>query len=561
MTTLARLFVLTLALAAVGAVRHLPVVPVVTPLAAAEQPDILFISIDTLRADRMDVYGGGHANSPALQAFAMDAVVFDRAFGQATWTLPGHATLLTGLYPSRHLVFEDHSTIRTGLPYLPALLKAQGYRTVGWASHIRFDGYGFERGFDEFKVASGGPRSPTPEPRVQDGLAWLRPRMARVDKRPVFAFLHLYDVHGYSYQPEVADLLDAAGGLTVSQLSPANLERVRQAYDARLRQVDGALDTLFQQMRAQGTYTPSLIIVTTDHGHAFGEEGQWGHGNVAWAVTRIPLLIKFPGQRMAGTRLPGVVEGQIDLLPTVLTEIGASIPSVDGRPLQRLLGGRSAAGNIAVTESTLAGSWQVPSYSAAVQEQDARYTWSLDERTGQVSSASSPASSEVSRRLARELEGFFRHKSSLLVTVAWPQGVVPCPITFDPVYGFSVASSTRDVRLTADGVKRTLMPTTPKAATVVQVELRPSASRFHVSTPQTGNCRPPISVRNLSAKSERWLVDGSKNSLFATIEELRGLAAKAGPSPLLWIPSNERVTPTTLTKEQLEVLRSLGYIK
>src|SRR5688500_1186744 len=169
--------------AAWSSVRLLPAVD------AQTRPDVLLISVDTLRADRLDPYGGGLNTSPALAALARDGVVFENAFAQGTWTLPGHASMLTGLYPSRHLVFEDNSSIRKTLPYLPASLKSLGYRTIGWASHVRFQGYGFERGFDDLEVALGGAGTKAAEPTIEDALAWLnaRPRTSQ----PLFTFLHL----------------------------------------------------------------------------------------------------------------------------------------------------------------------------------------------------------------------------------------------------------------------------------------------------------------------------------------------------------------------------------
>ncbi len=300
-----------------------------------ERPHVFLISLDTLRRDRLGLYGYDGATSPTLDALAAESIVFDNCFSQASYTTPAHASMFTGLYPEQHGAGHrfTEATLSENAMTVAEILKAAGYRTLAVTAGGMVSGkFGFSQGFDEWNERQrAGLRSVLPE--IFD--AWRRNRDA-----PVFFFLHTYDIHGpyrepsngstpaAESQPQHRKSEDLRQLLKVPQLSYQKLfrfddvEEISAAYDAGIRSVDAQLAELFGYLREIGVYDNSLIIITSDHGESLYDRGiYFGHGfTLHDEEVHVPLLIRLPGGREKGRRAEFVEH--VDLLPLILDETG-----------------------------------------------------------------------------------------------------------------------------------------------------------------------------------------------------------------------------------------------
>jgi tetratricopeptide (TPR) repeat protein len=284
--------------------------------AVAQTPRmILLISIDTLRADHLPTYGYDSIETPAIEALALESVVFEQAFTHVPLTLPAHASLLTGLLPYQHGVRsnvgfrldERHSTLARDL-------KQAGYATGGAVSSaVLRAGTGIANGFDFFDDAMTGtdPGTHVTEIQragmetVQRSLGWLetiqQPGSAAgsAEAIGIFLFVHLYEPHA-PYAPPSHYMVSG-----------------RTPYDGEVAYSDEILGQLFSGLRRLGLYEPSLIILVSDHGEALGDHGESDHGVFLYReVMRVPLIIKLPEGRSGGRRVEQAVQ-LVDLAPTV----------------------------------------------------------------------------------------------------------------------------------------------------------------------------------------------------------------------------------------------------
>lgn len=299
-------------------------------------PNIVLITVDTTRADRMGFLGSERGLTPNLDALARQSVVFTRAYSQVPLTAPSHATILTGTYPQFHQVNNFGVPLATTLPYAPAILHAHGYHTAAFVGALVLDPVarsvpGFDRGFDTYDAGfsvmpPGGDRYHTAERRggvvVAHAMAWL-------DKHahgPFFIWVHLYDPHDPYDPPE-----------------PYKSRYKSAPYDGEIAYADSAVGKLLGQLRAQGLYDNSVIAVMSDHGEALGGHGEDTHGMFLYDETiHVPLLFKLPEEAFAGERVDGRV-GLVDVLPTMLQAVGISVPQeVQGESLLNMMKSASA---------------------------------------------------------------------------------------------------------------------------------------------------------------------------------------------------------------------------
>ncbi|MEQ8765175.1 MAG: sulfatase [Planctomycetota bacterium] len=306
---------------------------------------VILISIDTLRADHLSAYGYERPSSPNLDRFAQDAVLFENAYSQSSWTLPSHMSMFTGLYPLVHGVNDPSHKLASEVWTLPEILKAEGFATTAFTDGGFMAGeHGFDSGFDEYRQDNGDPLSPN------CGLTKSYPRMEAWTREHVegdfFMFVHTFDVHGpYRVEGEhfgrflgeavatekgIADFeflktLEDSDYLLLDRFG--SIEELIAAYDGGILFTDHMLGRFFDLLDELGLYEDSLIIVTSDHGESFFDENVYlGHGIFLHdAETKVPLMIKFPGNRFAGTRFQGMVES-VDLLPTILQTCRISPP-------------------------------------------------------------------------------------------------------------------------------------------------------------------------------------------------------------------------------------------
>lgn len=279
----------------------------------------------------MGFLGSTRGLTPALDRFAREATVFTNAFAQAPITTVSHATILTGTYPPFHRVTDFGAPLAGTIPYLPDLLKREGYRTAAFVGALVLDprngtAPGFDRGFDRYDAGfrirrPGEDRYRTVERRGEDvttrALAWLDDAQG-AGRGPWFEWVHLYDAHD-PYDP------------------PADL-RARFAsalYDGEIAGVDRLVDRLI----ARAGPSP-IVAVAADHGEALGDHGEETHGLFLYdAVLRVPLVVRLPDKRGAGVRVGARVR-LADLAPTLLAAANVQIPpAMQGESLLPLVQG------------------------------------------------------------------------------------------------------------------------------------------------------------------------------------------------------------------------------
>ena len=323
-----RWLVCVVALAAVALGGNQPDAPKPDAPANPAYPNIILITLDTTRADRMGFMGSTRGLTPNLDKLARDSAVFTRAYSQAPFTPSSHATILSGTYPQYHQVFAFPMPLAKTVPYLPEILGANGYRTGAFVGSMALDPKwsvpGFERGFDTYYAgfqpgpAEGGEdRYHTVEFRagevVKHAMGWLGKR----PPGPFFAWIHVFDPHDPYDPPE-----------------PYKTRYAKALYNGEIAYMDSALGNLFRELKANGLYDGALIAVTADHGESLGAHGEDQHGILLYDETiHVPLVIKLPHGQAAGKRVENTVE-LADIMPTVLGSLGIAVPDkVQGQSL------------------------------------------------------------------------------------------------------------------------------------------------------------------------------------------------------------------------------------
>jgi len=299
--------------------------------AAAPRPNVILITLDTTRADRMGFLGSTRGLTPNLDAMAKQGVVFSSAYSHVPLTTASHTTILTGTYPQFNHVNDFGIPLSKRLPYLPDLLRQHGYHTGAFVGSLILDPLdgtapGFDRGFDVYDAGfhlrrHGADRYKTVERRagdvVQHALAWL----SQLQNGPFFLWVHVYDAHDPYDPPE-----------------PFKTRYASQPYDGEIAYADSAVGKLLDALRNHGLYDETMIAVMADHGESLGAHGENTHGIFLYDETlHVPLLIKLPLNRAARKQVETRV-GLVDVAPTILQETGTAIPKdVQGESLLRML--------------------------------------------------------------------------------------------------------------------------------------------------------------------------------------------------------------------------------
>jgi arylsulfatase A-like enzyme len=353
------------------------------------RPNVVLVSIDSLRADHLAAYGYARETSPHIDALAASGALFEHAFSTTSWTLPSHIALFTSMHDLVHgVIFHDRvlDPLRTTLP---EVFHQHGYATAGFYSGpYLIPAFGFGRGFDtyvpcmdyldpgalertDFVPASHqASHADVTSPCLQDAVvSWLDEAPAR----PFFLFLHMWDVH-YDYipppeyarrftDPDYDSPIDFTGfqrnPAINRQMNPRDLAHLIGLYDGEIAYTDHHLGQIVAHLDALGLRDNTLIVVTSDHGDAFFEHGLKGHQNDLYdEVLRIPLIFSWPGQVRPAQRYAEQVS-IIDVMPTVLGLVDLPTPpEALGRDLSPLLRGErspDAAGSTVFAELTLFG--------------------------------------------------------------------------------------------------------------------------------------------------------------------------------------------------------------
>jgi tetratricopeptide (TPR) repeat protein len=279
---------------------------------ASSPPNLLLVTIDTLRADRLHAYGYAAIDTPVTDRLAKEGVVVEDATVQAPQTRPSHVSILTGRYPYEHGVRDNFSPpLKADVPTLATILQAKNYDTAAFLGGYPLEASsGLNRGFavydDHFRGAGQSGAQTMAERRgdlvVDSALRWLRkPRV-----RPFFAWVHLYDPHS-PYEPP----------------APFDKRYAGRPYDGEVAYADAQVGRLIEFLDAKGLRGRTLVVVTSDHGEGLGDHGEDEHLLFIYDSTlRVPLLWSWPGVVAAGARIPGQFRS-VDIVPTVLDLLGA----------------------------------------------------------------------------------------------------------------------------------------------------------------------------------------------------------------------------------------------
>lgn len=319
---------------------------------------IVLITIDTLRADHVGVYGGP-VPTPALDRLAAEGVRVETAYTPTPSTGPAHASLFSGVHPWRHGVLDNAVALPSDLATIAKAARAQGFRTAAFvSSYMLHPRFGFDAGFDHYVFQPSesyhwrGSRHEgfwTPgAATTAAAMTWLTANVSDGDP-PFFVWVHYFDPHS-PYQPPAEFALPKSEAVDLEATrvprgvrNRNELSRLIRAYRGEVRYVDAQVGRLVERLRILGLIDDTVIVVTADHGEGLGNHGVLEHGaNLFDELTRVPLLIRAPGLP-AGTTLDGPVQLE-DLMPTVLEWLAAPTPEgIDGRNLLPWLRGEQQA--------------------------------------------------------------------------------------------------------------------------------------------------------------------------------------------------------------------------
>jgi choline-sulfatase len=300
--------------------------------AATDQPNVILITLDTVRADRMGFLGAKLGLTPQLDRLASQSVVFERAYSQAPITPVSHATILTGTFPQYHGIRNFGDRLPPSVPFLPDILHSQGYHTGAFVGSIILDpknGFasGFERGFDVYNAGfhrqkTGERREASMQRRGEVTLGHVLEWLGQQQGSPFFLWFHLWDAHDPYNPPE-----------------PFRSRFPSAPYNGGIAYVDATVGKLLDYLRSQGLYDNALIAVAADHGESLGDHGELTHSIFLYDATiHVPLLLKLPGSRFVGQRVHAAAS-LVDLAPTLLEALGQTPPpAMQGRSLLPLIG-------------------------------------------------------------------------------------------------------------------------------------------------------------------------------------------------------------------------------
>jgi arylsulfatase A-like enzyme len=308
---------------------------------------VVLISIDTLRADHLGCYGYARATSPTLDRIARRGLLFEDVTSTCPWTLPAHASLLTGLYPRRNGVRTRRDRLPADVPTLAEVFREHGFVTGAIVNcHWLSEANGLHRGFDDFTYVREDVKQVAPSAVGERARQWLTAHAGA----PFFLFLHYYDVHSdYRSLPHYQDQFvrpyrGATDGSTLQliaaryghlKLDKADIEHLVDLYDASIRQLDDGIARLFGVLEENGLLEDTLVIITADHGEEFLEHGGVLHGQTHFQENvHVPLIVCGPG--VPRDRRQGYMTSLVDVPATILGIVGLDPPPGDGLDLSRL---------------------------------------------------------------------------------------------------------------------------------------------------------------------------------------------------------------------------------
>lgn len=513
-----------------------------------DQPLVILIAVDTLRADRLGCYGHGRPTSPAIDALASDGIRFSAAYANANWTCPSFASIFTGLVPSRHGVTSYGPA--TPLPD-ELLTLAEIFRARGWSTHSiaykvpLYDG-GYEQGFEE---AFNAPRDVV---RGEENLAYALDWLDHRPSGPGFLFLHFNDPHVPYKQPEPYDRLFGPPATALGRSLPLSISDprlsaspeplrglVNDLYDGSVAYVDHCIGRFLDALRERGLYERALVAFVSDHGEQLWEHGRFGHGEEAlWQeVVRVPLIVKpSKGTFETGRTLDAPVSA-FDLMPTLLELAGLARPeNLDARSLVPLLQGAATSLGVPAVSETSSGSLSVVQgtwkYSIAIGASGVERLFDLSRDPGERT--------DLSSTLGDQLESMRRLAAAYLVAHR-PGAYLLARTGEEPL----------SARVRGAGVERLIGSIAIRAdSDVTHFELPPRSwalVRWNV----TGE----PSFEGMAAPSDGEPAGGADAVARCLAGETAGVWRLQGPAPAA-VEARD-----SLDLSQLEALRALGYAR
>jgi arylsulfatase A-like enzyme len=311
------------------------VAPVAALLELREREDlnVVFLLVDTLRADRLGIYGYERATSPNIDALARYGIVFDRVVAQSSWTKTSMASLWTGTHPINNGILRYNHVLPPEAVLPAEIFRAAGFRTVGlWRNGWVEPNFGFAQGFDTYVRPAPGAlraemqrRTRSPHPLIgtdEDLTIAALDFLERFGQQRFFLYLHYMDLHQYVYDEQ-----SAVFGTSYSD-----------AYDQSLHWTDRLIGTLVLGLERLDVLDRTLVVIASDHGEAFLEHRYEGHArNLYEEVTHVPLILLPPFLLEPGVRV-GTTISNADVWPTLLNIAGLPpLPSADGASMLPLV--------------------------------------------------------------------------------------------------------------------------------------------------------------------------------------------------------------------------------
>lgn len=366
---------------------------------AASKPNIILITLDAARADRMGFLGSHDGLTPGMDRIARQSILFAQAYSQSPLTVASTATILTGTYPQTTRASELGVLLPEAVPYLPDLLHAHGYHTAAFVGSILLDPQngpfqGCHRGFDTYDAAFRQPqrgqgRYQTVERHGNEVVGRANKWLPRGGNTPFFLWVHLSDPRG----------------------------TLGSGYNHAIAETDAAVGKLVDSLKAKGLYDDTLIIVVSNHGESLGTHGEEMSGMLLYNETiHVPLLLKLPQDQKMTPRLVTNHVRLLDIAPTVLELAGIPVPSeMQGQSLLRIAQASSQAAEPAYARTdlpqqgfgcSLIESWRVGKYLYVRAPNPELYDLSSDPGESRNLAGTSKATLQV---LAAQLAAFDRH--------------------------------------------------------------------------------------------------------------------------------------------------------
>ena len=309
-----------------------------TPPADPDRPNVLVVSLDTLRADHLALHGYDRDTAPTLDAIAAAGGWMSRTWSQAPQTDGTHAAMFTGRFASTHGKYTHEQRLPESEQTFAEHFGGHGYRTWAVATSLKFDPKsGFSQGFDDYDLYPEGPVVKRGDDAMERALVQIADESA-----PWLGFLHLFDVHAPYTPPSPHRELFLVGepaldprrtvdfirrNKRAESIPIARLNTLTQLYDGGIHHVDSRVAQVWQAL--QKSERDTILVLTSDHGEAFYEHRYLGHSNVLWEeVVRIPWIVWAPGRIPAGTRIDTAAQ-TVDLMPTIVELAG--LPEVAGQ--------------------------------------------------------------------------------------------------------------------------------------------------------------------------------------------------------------------------------------